>query len=480
MTRRIEAIAVGAAVLLFGFATSARAQNSSANPTPAKSGEGRVIIPESAIEHPGDIGVRAHTPLRIFVPASAASTAQPPGEGAGATVEPAGDADVGAPTPVPSFAPAGGAPQSSGPPYSGYAFETPASIACLYSLATKIAGCNPNTVSAHATGGGKAIAIVDAYDDPNAAADLAAFSKQFGLPAANFSRVFAASAKCDSSCDCTPPSTPCGGPQPAQDPSGGWELEESLDIEWSHAMAPGAKSFLVEAASSCYDDLKTAEACAGDKVAVAGGGEVSNSWGGGEFPGQTAYDSNFVKAGVVYFASSGDSPGVLWPGTSPNVVSAGGTTTARNATTGNFLYELSWDSAGGGVSSYEARPTYQNTVSAMVGTQRGVPDLSADSNPVTGVWVLDNFGGCYPGPPCWYVIGGTSVASPMLAGIVNSAGHFAASSAAELATIYANRAVAADFHDLTKGFCGPYSGYAAKTGWDFCTGVGSNNGKAGK
>ncbi len=178
--------------------------------------------------------------------------------------------------------------------------------------------------------------------------------------------------------------------------------------------------------------------------------------GGSEFSGETAGDSTFSSPGVVYFASAGDSPGTLWPGASPNVVSAGGTTPARNPASGSFLRELPWDSAGGGVSPYESRPSYQNAIKAIVGAGRGVPDLSADSNPVTGVWVLDNFGGCSPSsPPCWYIVGGTSVATATLAGIVNSAGHFAPSSAIELGTIYAKRAVKADFHDLTMGFCGP-------------------------
>jgi subtilase family serine protease len=400
-----------------------------------------VIIPESAVEHPGDKGVRAHTPLRIFVPASAPI--------------PPSAADGGTPAPLPSFSPAGAAPQSGGPPFPGFFFETPASIACIYGLVAKIGGCNPTTVTANPTGGSKTIAIVDAFDDPDAASDLAAFSTQFGLSAPTFSVVYAT------------------GTEPATDPTGGWEVEESLDIEWAHAMAPGAKIILVEAASESFTDLMTAENVASGLVAGDGGGEVSNSWGGSEFADETILDEAFTTPGIVYFASSGDG-GIGWPGSSPNVVSAGGTTTARNPSTGNFLHELSWDSAGSGLSSFELRPSYQNAIKAIVGSARGIPDLSADSNPNTGVWVFDSAGGG------WFVVGGTSVATPMLAGIVNSAGHFATSSAAELATIYANRAVAADFNDLKLGYCGPYSGYSATKGWDFCTGVGSDKGEKGK
>lgn len=225
------------------------------------------------------------------------------------------------------------------------------------------------------------------------------FSTQFGLPAANFQVVYAS------------------GSKPAYD--SGWEIEASLDVQWSHAMAPEAKIVLVEAASSNLSDLLAAEDVASNMVNAAGGGEVSNSWGASEFVGETSYDSHFVKANVVFFASSGDSPGTIWPGTSPNVVSAGGTTVRRNPSTAMYMAEIPWDSAGGGISSLEPRPSYQNATPAIVGTGRGVPDLSFDSNPVTGVWVLVS------GQGGWYIVGGTSVASPALAGIINSAGSFA-------------------------------------------------------
>jgi subtilase family serine protease len=129
-------------------------------------------------------------------------------------------------------------------------------------------------------------------------------------------------------------------------------------------------------------------------VNAAGGGEVTNSWGGSELSGETSNDSHFVKANVVFFASAGDGPGTIWPSTSPNVVAAGGTTVRRTPSTGVFLSEYPWDSAGGGVSAFEARPSYQSSISSLVGNFRGVPDLSFDSDPITGVWVHDtNAGG---------------------------------------------------------------------------------------
>jgi len=381
--------------------------------------DGKVLIPDSSIEKPTDIGRAAHTNIRVFLPAT------PPRS-----------------------------EQTAGPPYSGYAFETPASLGCVYGLTKAVTGCNPNTVTAVPSGGARMIAIVDAYDAPNAASDLAAFSRQFGLPTASFQVVYAS------------------GVQPAHDY--GWEMEESLDVQWSHAMAPNAKIVLVEAASSSFSDLMTAEDVASKMVNAAGGGEVSNSWGGSEFYGENSYDSHFVKTGVVFFASAGDYPGTSWPGTSPNVVSAGGTTVRRNPANANFVSEAPWDSASGGISALETRPSYQSKVSSIVGGYRGVPDLSFDSNPVTGVWVYDsNLYG-------WNIVGGTSVASPALAGIINAAGKFYTSTNQELTTIYNNVAVAADFKDVTSGYCGLYGGYSAATGWDLCTGVGSVNGLAGK
>jgi subtilase family serine protease len=252
-----------------------------------------------------------------------------------------------------------------------------------------------------------------------------------------------------------------------------------LDIEQAHAFAPGAKIILVEAASPSAADLFQAEDVASSLVAAGGGGEISNSWGlrGGEFSGETSLDSHFKKPGVVYFFSSGDSPGTSYPEVSPFVVSVGGTETAHNLANGNFLAEVAWQDAGSGISQFEPRPAYQNAVASIVGTRRGTPDISSNSNPATGVWVWVTIPGVGSG---WTIVGGTSAAAPAWAGIVNSAGHFAASSAAELTTIYANRAVAADFRDIMLGNCGPYGVFFAGPGYDLCTGVGSDQGKVGK
>src|SRR5271165_1034223 len=382
--------------------------------------KGSIVIPSSSLEQSRDIGARAHTNVRMFVPAEGFTSPRP---------------------------------LSVGPPYAGFLYETPASVACVYHLTTAVTGCNPNAVTAIPSGGSKAIAIVDAYDDPGAASDLAYFSAQFGLPAPSFQVVYA------------------GGSRPSR--NSGWELEESLDIEWAHAIAPKAKIYLVEAASNSFYDLFAAVQTAGNLVAAAGGGEVSMSWGGGEFPSEVNYDSYFTTSGVVYFASAGDGPGTLYPSVSPNVVAAGGTTLRRNPSTGAFLAEAAWVDTGGGASYYEARPSYQSVVKSTVGSKRGVPDLSAVADPNTGVWVYDSGNGG------WLAVGGTSASSPILAADVNLAGHFATSTNAELTTVYNSLTVATSFNDTTTGFCGPYMGYSPAKGWDFCTGVGSPNGLVG-
>jgi subtilase family serine protease len=382
---------------------------------------GQIIVPASSIEKPSDIGRRAHTTYKIFQPTGGFPKTEPQ---------------------------AGG-----GPPFKGYYFETPASLACIYNLVPPAPGCNPYVVSTVVSGGTTSVAIVDAYDDPAAVADLAKFSKQFGLPPANFQVVFAT------------------GTRPPNDPN--WELEESLDIEWAHAMAPHAKLYLVEAASNSFYDLFTAETVAASLVSSDGGGSVSNSWEGSEFSGESSYDVFFSYPGVVYFASAGDGPGVGYPSASPNVVGVGGTTLSRNPNNGNYLFESAWNSTGGGLSQFETIPTYQKGVAKVVGTQRGVPDVAAAGDPNSGAWVWDSGNGG------WFAVGGTSWSSPVWAGIVSAAGNNYGSTAAELTTVYHNRN-AKNYNDIKSGVCGPWNGNVALLGYDLCTGAGSPTGLSGK
>jgi len=394
---------------------------------------GQVLIPDTSIEHADHIGRVVHTNTKILVLSGGMDGVHPPSGGEGPEIAPG----------------------------SSYFYETPASLGCVYRL-TSVSpaqiGCNPtDSTLPNPSGGARAIAIVDAYDYPTAFSDLQIFSAQFGVPApttANFQVVYAT------------------GTAPKAD--SGWGLEAALDIEWAHAMAPQAKIYLVEAPSNSYADLLTAVNVASNLVAKAGGGEVSMSWGGSEFSSERFYDGYFTKAGVLYFAAAGDSAGTIWPSTSPNVVSAGGTTNSRDAN-GNLKAQLAWSSTGGGPSKYESRPSYQSAISHTVGSKRGTPDVAADADPNTGVWV-------YNIPYCngWCIVGGTSAAAPVWAGIVNAAGRFSASSQVELSAIYSNLGKAADFTDIAQGSCGPNQGYVSRAGWDFCTGAGSAFGILGE
>ena len=379
---------------------------------------GAIVVPDSSIEHRVQIGAAAHTNHLIFVPVNAA-TGEPSPAATGA-------------------APAGEVPQSLYPVY-GLPFT--------------------------GAGGSGIIVIVDAFDYPTAENDLNVFSSQFGLPPCStangcFKTVYATSKK---------PRADCG-----------WAQEAALDIEWAHAMAPGAKIVLVEAASNSFSDLFRAVDVGSRLIQNAGvRGQVSMSWGGSEFSSEASYDNHFTTPGVVYFASSGDTGGAtIYPGTSPNVVSAGGTTITRDAS-GAFVTETAWSGSGGGPSKYEARPGYQDVVATTVGSKRGAPDLSFDANPASGVSVYDSTS-CN-GRSGWLVFGGTSVSAPSLAGIVNTAGNFAANSTAELTLVYGNvsasAAVTSNIRDITAGKAGTYT---AGPGWDFTTGVGSSLGLSGK
>ena len=147
---------------------------------------------------------------------------------------------------------------------------------------------------------------------------------------------------------------------------------------------------------------------------------------------------------------------------------------SRNSTTGNFILENTWQDAGGGPSQVEPRPAYQRDVAYIVGGTRGTPDLSFDANPNTGVWVFNDNPVLGDG---WFIVGGTSLAAPSLAGITNAAGHFSKSSTAENSALYSGEQ--RRFNDIVFGDCGLNISDFALPGYDFCTGNGSVNGGKG-
>lgn len=392
---------------------------------PGAAGGTYSVTPHSSIEKPGDAGLRAHTHFRMMEPSGGRTTFQV-----------TNSTNVGT------------------APITGYAFETPASLACVYQLVSVVTGCDPNQVTTVMTGGSKAIALVDAYHYPNALSDLQTFSNQFGLPSPNLQVVFAS------------------GSEPAVDPLG-WEMEEALDVQWAHALAPNAQLFLVEAASNSDADLLAAVDKASALVAAAGGGQVSMSWGGAEWNTEQGYDSHFQTPGVTYFASSGDSAGTSWPCASPYVVCVGGTSIRRASASLNhaLIGEVAWAFTGGGISPYVPRPNYQNGFATRVGTQRGVPDVSMASD--TGGWVYYTpADAADSGKAGWWSVYGTSWASPSFAAMVNSAGTFEQSSAKLLSKFY-SKIYPLPLTDIKTGWCGAYYSLDATSAWDQCTGMGS-------
>jgi kumamolisin len=336
-------------------------------------------------------------------------------------------------------------------------YNTPPSLRAIYHLP--------------ASGGSNAIAIVDAYHYPTSLADFNSFSKYFGLPVESSTVPTAANNRAFQVVY-----APGYQPQSGGNYIASWNLESALDIQWAHAMAPNAKIYLIEAASDSTADLDYAVRVAAMQPGVK---EVSMSWGGSEASFEAMfYDSLFTAPGVVYFAAGGDSSDEMeYPAASPNVVSCGGTTVNRNAA-GVFLSESGWNDTGCGPSAYEPRPAFQTKVASVVGAKRGVSDLAFDADPNTGVYVFDST----PlwGETGWWILGGTSVASPALAGVANlaaSANGFAANTAAEEARIYGSLGNPSAFRDVTSGTDGKYP---CKVGYDFVTGVGTPLGLVGK
>jgi kumamolisin len=379
---------------------------------PGRHHDGTVHVPDSSRDRDEDHGQRAHTNHVVHLRGAAPTT------------------------------PSGESPQSLIPYYvPGY----PATIG----------GANPNQ-------GSGIIAIVDAFHYPTALADFNTFAQQFGLPVETSKNATAATNKVFQV-------VYTGKKQPAGDC--GWNQEEALDIEWAHAVAPKAKIVLIEAASSSFNDLLKAVDLANSLAASANGNiQVSMSWGGSEFSGEGGFDSHFNNPTVAYLAASGDTGGkTIYPGTSPFVVAAGGTSLTFSG--GVISGETGWSGSGGGTSPYVGHLSPEQD-GILTGKNRSTPDISFDADPATGVSVYDSTK-C-GGLTGWMVFGGTSVASPALAGIVNlNTASGGALGQGVLPALYDNFKSSAStfFHDVTTGKAGTF---LAGSGWDFVTGIGSS------
>jgi len=319
-------------------------------------------------------------------------------------------------------------------PHATPAGYGPADLRAAYNLAA----------AAASNGGGATVAVTELADDPNLEADLGTYRAQYGLPA------------CTTANGCFRKVNQNGqqGNYPAGDP--GWGTEASLDIDMVSAICPNCHILVIEAG-----DLAAAQ-----NLAVSlGAAYISNSWGTGDGSGDAGMDADFNHAGVVDVASSGDSGyGVSFPATSRYVVAAGGTTLRRDASARGWS-ETTWSGAGAGCSSWEAKPAWQTDTGC--GAHRTVSDVSAVADPGTGVAVYDTYG-----QGGWFVVGGTSVSSPVIASVYALAG----APSATASGLYAHRTSLNDVTSGSDGTCSPAYLCTATAGYDGPTGLGTPNG----
>jgi len=320
------------------------------------------------------------------------------------------------------------------------------------------------TSAATSKGAGETVAIVDAYDDPDAASDLANYRTNYGLPPANLTIY-----------------NQDGGTTVTAPPAGtsGWDIEESLDLDMVSAICPNCSIDLVEANSNSFSDLGTAANTAAGLTGVVA---VSNSYGGSEFSGETA-DTNYDHPGVAFTVSAGDSGwGVEYPAASQYVTSVGGTALTPDSSVARGWTESVWgdgtegtdgDGTGSGCSVYESKASWQDGVTDPLCGNRTVADVAADADPATGVTIYDSYNGFGGFQSGW---GGTSEASPIIAATYALAGA-AAAGTYPASYPYAH---ASDLNNVTTGSNGDCGNYLCNggTGYNGPTGLGTPEGTA--
>jgi subtilase family serine protease len=324
------------------------------------------------------------------------------------------------------------------------------------------------TAASAADGSGTTVAVVDAYNDPTAASDLATYRSAAGLPALTAGQFTVYNQNGATS------------PLPATAPtSDDWTLEESLDVDMVSAICPLCKIDLVEATNDSGTGLYVAEETA---ATTLGAHYISNSWGGSESSTDLTYDSEyFGVSGTVYTASAGDgaySAGVIYPATSPHVVGVGGTT-LNTASNSRGYTESVWETSssegtGSGCSSNEPQPAWQSALSVItaVCSQKVDNDTAADADPNTGAAVYDTTNG----NGGWNEVGGTSESSPMIAAVFALAGNNGNGGENAADSIYTHTSNLYDVTTGSNGSCGSSLLCTAKTGYDGPTGWGTPDG----
>jgi subtilase family serine protease len=307
-------------------------------------------------------------------------------------------------------------------------------------------------------GSGQTIAIVDAYDDPNAEADLAKYRSYYGLPA------------CTTANGCFKKVSQTGSTTSLPRSDAGWSEEISLDLDMVSAIAPNAKILLVEAKSATMANLGTAV----NEAVTLGAKFVSNSYGGSESSSDTSYDSSYFNhPGVAITVSAGDEAyGAEYPAASKYVTSVGGTALSRSSTTRGWT-ETVWktsstEGTGSGCSAYDAKPTWQTDTGC---TKRMISDVSAVADPATGVSVYDSYGVTAG----FYTFGGTSASSPIIAAVYALAGT-PGSGDYPARYPYAHTSALNDVTSGDNGSCSPSYFCTAGSGYDGPTGLGTPEG----
>ncbi len=449
--RRTLAVAalLAAGALAVGVGSSASAASASAASASAASAAAALAPPVYSVERACGAprpGGAACTAMRL-VPASLT-----PAELQASAAAQAAEAASGASPAV-----------ESENPLPGYL--TPQDLHAAYALPTETAAASTQT-----------IAVIDAFDDPTAEADLGVYDEEFGLPA------------CTSANGCFRKLDQEGKASPLPPENGGWASEISIDVQMAHAICQDCRVLLVEAKSDEFTDLGAAV----DAAVNAGATEISNSYAGPEEPAIASFFTElnadfYDHPGVVVTASSGDC-GYLneacagerraanFPASSPDVVAVGGTSLTEKK---EVWSSTVWDDGGSGCSEIFAAPAWQSAVPDFAetgcGSERSVADVAAIGDPSTGVDVYDSTPEGSGEPTGWGAWGGTSVASPIIAAEFALAGgsHGVAFPAA---TLYAHLGESDDLYDVVSGgngSCGSEISCQAAVGYDGPTGVGS-------
>jgi len=316
--------------------------------------------------------------------------------------------------------------------------------------------------AAAADGAGTTVAVVDAYNDPTAAADLATYRSAAGLPALTSGQFTVYNQEGETS------------PLPVEAPvDDDWTLEESLDVDMVSAICPLCKIDLVEADNDSGDGLYTAEETTATTLGVK---YISNSWGGPESSSDTTSNSAyFGVSGVVYTASAGDSAyagGVSYPAASPNVVSVGGTALDTSSNSRGWT-ESVWgtspsEGTGSGCSAYEPQPAWQKSIANLTAacSDRVDNDVAADADPNTGAAIYDSSNG----NDGWGEVGGTSESSPIIAAVFALAGNNGNGGTKAADSIYTHTG---NLYEVTGGSNGTCTPPAADS--VLCTATGAAN-----